>query len=887
MRHLPRLFVAAAALATTVLPAQTISPDGHPRNGEVPLPAAGGWNAFLVHDAGIGIWTVKSFQVFDQYGCPEIVGLDEEGRCTVLVSYSGKWTPNDSVRDGRWLAPVGHADVDPRHEGKELYAGGQSGNVYRIHLDEKGELKSKQIAHFPEEEIHTVVADDVRPERPGAELLIFLKSGGFFELVPQEDGEEFDVVELGDTGGRVRDAIVMDMPADGTGPWIVTVSRAREVARIRLDPDGYDREVLLREPMGFGRVCRGKGRFEDVLYVTRDDGLVLRLTPQADGSYAREAVYAGPQGLRGVVAGRFTADPNEECLAVFGYSAKVQLLTRKGDAPWKAETIFVERDRGHWLAIAEVDGRNDTDEIIASGYAGRIVLLARPAGFGFEGLATDPDDRAAAEDGGEGEPAEQDAATTPATKTVAICGQQFQLQNLQPLSYRGGFESKTAVYETLVTRDPETGALAPGLASTWRVSDDGLTTDFILRGGARFHDGQPVDAAAVVAHFKRWVGLPEHAWLRSSDRIVSVEALSEQAVRIRTDRPVALLPDLCAINPCAIRGPGALNSEGTFVRPVGSGPYRVQGLDEAGRTLRLARTETGEPVDLIAVPDAGAALDGLAAGEIDVVAGSYLMDIDPRRAQQLAKDPRFTLTTAPGSAVRYLSFSRPRNDTSSAMLRRRIAAAIDREALVRDVAAGLADPCTTWAAPSVTAWVGGSAAGLESAASQPIAATAHRRTGREILGETLRLLAEPADRKLAQAVAAQLVSAGIPTVVEVPDAETFAARRSAADYDLLLEHTWGVPYDPYLSLVARFATPPEGATAASDRSHGVHQALRELVDRVVATAREDQRIDLYRQIQACMDEHALIVPLYAPRRIEMRRADLPELPLTHDLYRTL
>ena len=38
---------------------------------------------------------------------------------------------------------------------------------------------------------------------------------------------------------------------------IVTVSRKQEVARIRLDPDGYDREVLLREPMGFGRVCRG------------------------------------------------------------------------------------------------------------------------------------------------------------------------------------------------------------------------------------------------------------------------------------------------------------------------------------------------------------------------------------------------------------------------------------------------------------------------------------------------------------------------------------------------------------------------------------------------------------------------------------------------------
>ena len=63
--------------------------------------------------------------------------------------------------------------------------------------------------------------------------------------------------------------------------------------------------------------------------------------------------------------------------------------------------------------------------------------------------------------------------------------------------------------------------------------------------------------------------------------------------------------------------------------------------------------------------------------------------------------------------------------------------------------------------------------------------------------------------------------------------------------------------------------------------------LRDLVDQVVATPREADRAALYRRIQACMDEHALVVPLYVPRRIQLRRADLPELRLTHDLYRSL
>ena len=63
--------------------------------------------------------------------------------------------------------------------------------------------------------------------------------------------------------------------------------------------------------------------------------------------------------------------------AIFGYSGKVELLTRVGDR-FTAETLFVDRDKGHWLARAELDGRNETDELLLSGYGSRIVLLTRP-----------------------------------------------------------------------------------------------------------------------------------------------------------------------------------------------------------------------------------------------------------------------------------------------------------------------------------------------------------------------------------------------------------------------------------------------------------------------------------------------------------------------------
>jgi hypothetical protein len=78
-----------------------------------------------------------------------------------------------------------------------------------------------------------------------------------------------------------------------------------------------------------------------------------------------------------------------ETVAVYGYAGKVQLLTR-GEKGWSVETLFVNDRKGHWLCAAELDGRNATDELVASGFGGRVVLLARPPGYGLEGVATDP-----------------------------------------------------------------------------------------------------------------------------------------------------------------------------------------------------------------------------------------------------------------------------------------------------------------------------------------------------------------------------------------------------------------------------------------------------------------------------------------------------------------
>jgi peptide/nickel transport system substrate-binding protein len=386
----------------------------------------------------------------------------------------------------------------------------------------------------------------------------------------------------------------------------------------------------------------------------------------------------------------------------------------------------------------------------------------------------------------------------------------------------------------------------------------------------------------VAVHFKRWVGLPEHAWLRCNERITRVEALDARRLRITLDRPYALLPDLCAINPTAIRGPGALDREGAFRRPIGSGPFAfVEGLED-GRVLRYRRYRPGQAkaspefVDLVRLEKTPRddPIDALLRGEVDAILGSWLVHVDPARADGLRKDPRFQVLTAPGSSMIYLGFKLDHGPTANRELRRRIAAAVDREELVRVVEHGFADPSTGWAAPSVQIWPQG----------KPVAPAAR---GNPALERPLYLLpGRPGSIHLAETLAAQLQRAGLPTeVVESrPRRERSGRRGGRSTWDLRMEVTHGVPYDPYTTAVSRFTPPTNQRNAQSPRFSGMDPRITALMRKATATPDDEARYKVYAEIQKLLDEEMVIVPLYAPRRIAVLRRGMPTPVLDHDMY---
>jgi hypothetical protein len=367
--------------ATSVAPADT--PD--PTQAEITLPSADGWRATLVLDQGtVGVWTVLVMKVFQPYGCPEIVGLDDKGRLHALWSYSGKWTPVTTIADGTWLGGIVQADLDPRVPGAELYTGSQAGNLYEVVPYRETLLDNRRIVRIEGREIHTLVAGDFDASHEGLELIAFTQPGALYMLRPREDGlDGFDARKVQEIDGRIRDAALLPVPS-GSPPRVATVGRHGRLEILEFD-GGEPRWITVYETrMGMGRVAirNGSTTSDLVLYTTCDDGRILRHASNDGRVFRTELIYAGHQGPRGVAAGRFDADPAVETIAVFGYSQEVELLSKRADG-WHSETLFEDRDKGHWLAAGELDGRNSTDEIVASGYSGRVVLLSRAPGYGL------------------------------------------------------------------------------------------------------------------------------------------------------------------------------------------------------------------------------------------------------------------------------------------------------------------------------------------------------------------------------------------------------------------------------------------------------------------------------------------------------------------------
>lgn len=343
-----------------------------------------GWEARVWLDQGtappaIGVWVVQCLDLVPDYAGPEIVALDDRGRLHVLFSYSGRFYAWQVLEDREWLGGLCLADVDPSVPGPELYTGGKRGNLYRVTWKPWAAFSAESLAHVSGE-LNNLVAADFEPARPGLELLAFLHPRGVVRLLPESGFAEESLLP---DALRLRDAAVF---RDGDRDAAVVASRDGTLGVLRCGADGaYAIEVLARRAQGFGRVAKGPWTESGspVFFAGCDDGAVLRIARDAAGSWTVREIWIGTRGVRGVAADVFDSDPARETVAVFGYGREVVLLARGADGTFSGTTILTDREKGHWLCAGELDDRNATREIVASGFGGRVIVLSRTPGHGL------------------------------------------------------------------------------------------------------------------------------------------------------------------------------------------------------------------------------------------------------------------------------------------------------------------------------------------------------------------------------------------------------------------------------------------------------------------------------------------------------------------------
>jgi peptide/nickel transport system substrate-binding protein len=94
------------------------------------------------------------------------------------------------------------------------------------------------------------------------------------------------------------------------------------------------------------------------------------------------------------------------------------------------------------------------------------------------------------------------------------------------------------VYEPLLWYNPPGSdeQFSPALATSWSVSDDGLSWTFTLREGVKFHDGEPFNAAAAKTALERTISMKKGAWYIWAS-VESIEAPDDATLVIKTKGP--------------------------------------------------------------------------------------------------------------------------------------------------------------------------------------------------------------------------------------------------------------------------------------------------------------------------------------------------------------
>jgi peptide/nickel transport system substrate-binding protein len=415
------------------------------------------------------------------------------------------------------------------------------------------------------------------------------------------------------------------------------------------------------------------------------------------------------------------------------------------------------------------------------------------------------------------------------------------------------------IFETL-TKINADGSVSPLLAESWEVSPDLKTYTFRLRRGVKFQNGEPFNAAAVQFSFERAGGDKSTNKDRRTFANLTTQVVDEYTVVvIHKD----IDPDFLFVLGQAtaiIVEPKSANTNAT--KPVGTGPYKLDAWSR-GASVTLGRWD-GYRNPAAArirratfrfIPDPAAQVAALLAGDVDA-----FPRVTPRSLEQFKANPRFQVIVSGSRAKTILAMNNQRKPLTDVRVRRAIAAAIDRKAVIQGAADGLGVPIGSHYVPGAFGYVdttGLNPYDIEKA--RKLLAEAGVKTPLEL---TMTLPPTPYARQGGEVIAAQLAKVGIVAKLQnVEWAQWLSGTYGAKNYDLtLISHV--EPFD-----LANFAKPDYYWGYRSEKFNA-------LFEKIQNAARPADRARLLGDAQRLLAEDSVHAFLYQPQWVTVAAKNL-------------
>jgi len=314
------------------------------------------------------------------------------------------------------------------------------------------------------------------------------------------------------------------------------------------------------------------------------------------------------------------------------------------------------------------------------------------------------------------------AVPVAAATSVLRIGMTTEPNSLNPLFSLNDYEGfvDRFVFDVLLTVDPSGRHFLPRLAAAvptvqnGGISKDGLTLTFHLRRNVLWHDGAPFTSHDVAFSYAAIMNPANNTPNRRGyDQIRDIRTPDRYTVVIRLKRPYA--PALSELfgdaPPNAILPAHVLEREHDLNRvdfnqqPVGTGPFRVVRW-KRGDSIELERNDRyylGRPrierISVRFVPDEATMINELRTGELDLFAEGSV-----NAYGQLKRLPSLRAALVDVHAASNLLINQTRPQFRDVRVRRAIAYAIDKRAIVERFTFGAATPATADLPPFMWAY---------------------------------------------------------------------------------------------------------------------------------------------------------------------------------------